>query len=88
MTSRDYILTYCRTLAVDGHYPPQPAQDQTSQRLSHFSDTSIPLFALHLRIADEHDGRRLKLLRADTDQILVFVSPYCWLTYHGTSIAD
>jgi hypothetical protein len=62
-------------LAVDGHYyPPQSAQDLTSQRLSHSSDTSIPLFTLYLRISEEYDRRKYELLKGDLDSILVFVS--------------
>ena len=61
-------------MSVDGHYPPQPAKDQAFQRLSHTADTSIPLFALYLRIAEKHDERRHELLTGDADQILVFVS--------------
>ncbi len=41
---------------------------------SHFGDSSGPLFAMYLRIADEQDRRRAELLRSDTDQILIFVS--------------
>ncbi len=48
------------------------AQDQ---RLSHFSDTSIPLFTLYVRVVEECDRKRLELLKGDTDQILVFVGP-------------
>ncbi|KAI0267587.1 hypothetical protein BGY98DRAFT_938556 [Russula aff. rugulosa BPL654] len=61
------------TLAVDGHwYPPQPAQDQTSKRLSHSSDSSIALFTLYLRISEEHDRRKYELLKGELDSILVF----------------
>ncbi len=75
--SRDPIPTSHRqALAVDGRrYPPQPAQDQTSQRLSHSSDTSIALFTLYLRIPEEHDRRAYELLKGEIDSILVFVSP-------------
>ncbi|KAH9993192.1 hypothetical protein BJV77DRAFT_374221 [Russula vinacea] len=64
-------------------YPPQPALNQTAP-LSHSSDTSVPLLTLYLRTAEEHDGRRRKLLKGDTDQILVFVSP-C-ICYHSRQI--
>ncbi|KAH9993193.1 hypothetical protein BJV77DRAFT_374242 [Russula vinacea] len=58
---------------TDGQrYPPQSAPNQTSQRLSHSSDTPVPFYTLLLRLAEDHDGRRLKLLKEDTDQILVF----------------
>ncbi|KAI0273964.1 hypothetical protein BGY98DRAFT_106494 [Russula aff. rugulosa BPL654] len=56
-----------------GHwYPPQPAQDQTSKRLSHSSDSSIALFTLYLRISEEHDRRKYELLKGELDSILVF----------------
>ena len=57
---------------IDGlHYPPRSAPNQ----MSHFSDSSVPLFTLYLRAAEGHDAKRLKLLKGDIDQILVFVSP-------------
>ncbi|KAI0267588.1 hypothetical protein BGY98DRAFT_1023217 [Russula aff. rugulosa BPL654] len=59
--------------AKDGHRDLyQPVQDQTSQRLSHPSDTSITLFALYLQRAEKLDWAAFKLLKGDTDQILVF----------------
>ncbi|KAF8499577.1 hypothetical protein F5888DRAFT_87207 [Russula emetica] len=59
--------------AVDGHYyPPLPAQDQTSQRLSHSSDSSIALFTLYLRISEEYDRRKYEVLKGEIDSILVF----------------
>ncbi|KAN0106988.1 hypothetical protein V8E52_010590 [Russula decolorans] len=72
LRSRDH--TYVRIEdQVDGHcYPPQPVQDKTSQRLSHSSDTSLPLFSLYLQRAEKLDWRRFELLKGDTDQILVF----------------
>ncbi|KAF8476386.1 hypothetical protein DFH94DRAFT_110073 [Russula ochroleuca] len=42
------------------------------QRLSHSSDTSVPLFTLYLRTAEDHDAIRCKELKGDIDQILVF----------------
>ncbi|KAI0279533.1 hypothetical protein BGY98DRAFT_968724 [Russula aff. rugulosa BPL654] len=59
----------------DGHRDlSQPVQGQTSQRLSHSSssDTSIPLFALYLQRAEKLDGETFKLLKGDSDQVLVF----------------
>ena len=76
ITSRD-LIPLTLSCAV-GHYDspqPRPAQDQTSQQLSHSSDTSIPLFAQYLQTAEEFDWRRFELLKGDSDQILVFVSP-------------
>jgi hypothetical protein len=81
IASRDLIPSYrrtchCHALAEDGHRDLyQPVQDQTSQRLSHPSDTSITLFALYLQRAEKLDWAAFKLLKGDTDQILVFVSP-------------
>ncbi|KAI0279537.1 hypothetical protein BGY98DRAFT_423322 [Russula aff. rugulosa BPL654] len=60
---------------IDGHCdPPQPGQDQTSQRLSHFSssDTSNPLFALYIQSAEKLHWRKYDLWKADADQILIF----------------
>ena len=80
------------TLAVDGHwYPPQPAEDQTSKRLSHSSDSSIALFTLYLRISEEHDRRKYELLKGELDSILVFVSHYvclppCLITIYSENI--
>jgi hypothetical protein len=87
IASRDPTTTSRRhALAVDGRrYPPQPAQDQTSQRLSHSSDTSIPLFTLYLRISEEHDRRKYELLKGEIDSILVFVS-HCVGYHHATSL--
>ena len=70
-TSRDLILTVInRALAVDG---PQLTQDP-SQRLSHSSDPSIPLFSLYLRLSKSHDWRKYELLKGEIDSILIFVS--------------
>jgi hypothetical protein len=91
ITSCDSILSQrphlsLIVLAVDGHnYPPQPAQDKTSQRLSHSSDSSIPLFTLYLRISEEHDSRKYELLKGEIESILVFVSHYIgYLQCHST----
>jgi hypothetical protein len=69
-------------LAVDDgrRYPPQPTQDQTSKRLSHSSDSSVPLFTLYLRISEEPDRRKYEHLKGEIDLILVFVS-HC-VGYH------
>ena len=83
LASRDLILVkptcrHCYALAVDGHCDPlQPGQDQTSQRLSHFSssDTSNPLFALYIQSAEKLHWEKYALWKADADQILIFVSP-------------
>jgi hypothetical protein len=55
------------------NYP--PAQRQMSQGHSNFSDSSSPLFSMYLRVAKEEDQSTAELLKADTDQILIFVSP-------------
>lgn len=55
-------------------YPTQFIRRRTSQG-SHFPDSSDRLFAMYLRIAEEEDQMRAELLKADTDQILIFVSP-------------
>ncbi|KAH9993489.1 hypothetical protein BJV74DRAFT_950824 [Russula compacta] len=51
-------------------YPPQSAQ--TPQGLSHLYDSSGPLFAMYLKIAEEQDQMKARLLKGDTDQILIF----------------
>ena len=69
----------------DGHcYPPQPDQDQASQRLSHASDTSVALFTLYLRISEDHDRRKYELVKGHLDSILFFVSHYVGY-YRATS---
>ncbi|KAH9963782.1 hypothetical protein BC827DRAFT_1266131 [Russula dissimulans] len=55
---------------IGHHYPPPSAQYQIWQ--SRFSDSSGPLFAMYLRIAEEQDQKRAERLKADTDQILIF----------------
>jgi hypothetical protein len=72
---------------VDDHCypPPQPAQDQTSQRLSHYSDTSVALFTLYLRFTEGHVRRKYELLKGELDSIIVFVS-HCVGYYHATSL--
>ena len=84
--SREPIPTnHRRALAVDARrYPPQSAQDQTYQRLSHSSDTSIALFALYLRLSEGHDRKKYELLKGEIDSILVFVS-HCVEYHHATS---
>ena len=47
------------------------------------SDSSRPLFSMYLRISQEEEEKRAQRLRGDTDQLLVFVSPY---TYNGHSL--
>lgn len=85
ITSRDLILSHRIERNLDGHrYPPQPAQDQISQRLSRSCDTSIPLFSLFLRISEEHDRRKDELLKGETDSILVLVS-HCVGHHRATS---
>ena len=90
IASRDLILLTERNLTernLDGHrdrYPPQPAHDQISQRLSHYSDTSIPLYTLFLRLSDEHDRRKDGLSKGEIDSILVFVS-HCVGYHYATS---
>ena len=54
------------------HYPPPSAQYQMWQ--SSFSDSSGPLFAMYLRIVEEQDQKRVERLKADAEQILIFVS--------------
>lgn len=56
-------------------YSLQFAPNQSSQGLSYSPDTSVPLFKLYLQTAENRDSKRLELLKGDTDQILVFVSP-------------
>ena len=86
-TSRDLIhqLTGADLLAPRRRYPPQPAQDKASQRLSHSSDTSIPLFSLYIRISEEHDRRKYELFKGEIDSILVFVSHFVGYLHHATS---
>ena len=57
------------------YYPPQAFQDQKWQGHSCLSDSSGPLFAIYLRIAEEQDQKRVEVLKRDTDQLLIFVSP-------------
>lgn len=38
---------------------------------------------MYLRIAEEEDQRRVELLKAETEQILIFVSPR--ITYYHSS---
>ena len=63
---------------------PEPEEHCQLLGLSRSSDSSVSLFALYLRIAEVHDARRLKLLKGDTDQILVFVS-FCVGNHYTTS---
>jgi hypothetical protein len=57
------------------HYMANAVQHQTSEGLSWLSDGAGPLFAMYVKIAEEQERKRVELLRGDTDQLLVFVSP-------------
>ncbi|KAI0291099.1 hypothetical protein BC826DRAFT_1176558 [Russula brevipes] len=50
----------------------QSTENQASRGQFLFSDSSGPLFAMYLKIAEEEDKKRAEILRTDTDQILVF----------------
>src|ERR1700733_1048598 len=57
----------CTVNALEVDYPPRPAQDKTSQLLSHSSDPSMALFTLYLRISEQHDRRKYKLFKSEID---------------------
>ncbi|KAI9510077.1 hypothetical protein F5148DRAFT_636534 [Russula earlei] len=59
-------------IEIGPEYPPQTLQYQKWQGHVRFSDSSGPLYAMYLKVAEEQDQRRAERLRADTDQILLF----------------
>ncbi|KAI0291100.1 hypothetical protein BC826DRAFT_1023702 [Russula brevipes] len=63
-----------RTVTGVRYDRPQSAEleCQVSRGQIHFSDSSGPLFAMYLKIAEEQDKKRAEILKTDTDQILVF----------------
>ena len=65
----------------------RPQFAQTSQGQSHVSDISSPLSAKYDGITEGQCRRKTELLKGDTDQILVFVSP--GLSYrHASSLVN
>ena len=68
----------CHSLVVAD--PRWSGQNRELQGERFLSDTSRPLFSMYLRISQEEEEKRAQRLKGDTDQLLVFVSPY---TYNG-----
>jgi hypothetical protein len=68
-----YLLSH--TYSVDGHrdqsqaVPTQPPQGE-----SNFGDSSVPLFSLYSKIAEEEDNKLTDRWQKDADVILIFVS--------------
>lgn len=73
------------TCIVDGHSDwPQPTSNQSIQnqpmRLLHgksdYGDSSLPLYSMYSKIAEEEDNKMVELCQKDADGTLIFVSPY------------
>jgi len=62
------IESHCPVIVIN-----QSTTNPTPKQLSHSSDTSVPLLALYLRTAEKVAWRKYDVLKADVDQIPVFV---------------
>jgi hypothetical protein len=68
-----YLPSY--TYSVDGHRDqPQAVPTQPPQGESNLGDSSVPLFSLYSKIAEEEDNKLTDRWQKDADGILIFVS--------------
>ncbi|KAF8257266.1 hypothetical protein EI94DRAFT_1338606 [Lactarius quietus] len=58
--------------AGDYHYPPQSAQNKTTQGEANFIDGSGPIFSMYMEMATEEDKKMAESWKADADGILFF----------------
>lgn len=71
------FLSCSHTFTVGGHRgQPQPAPTGTQlpQGEFNFGDSSVPLFSLYSKIAEEEDNKLADRWQKDADGILIFVS--------------
>lgn len=72
---RLHVHLLSHTYSVDGHrdqsqaVPTQPPQGE-----SNYGDSSVPLFSLYSKIAEEEDNKLTDRWQKDADGILIFVS--------------
>lgn len=69
------VFSFSHTFTVRGHRgQPQSLPTQPSQGESNFGDSSVPLFSLYSKIAEEEDNKLADRWQKDADGILIFVS--------------